>query len=123
MFKGLENIANLGGLMKQAQEMSGKIKQLTEELKTKRVVGSSGAGLVEVEASGTGEVLAVRIDPGLIEKQDRELVEDLLPGAINDAQAKAKELYASKMQELTGGMNIPGLGDMFSQLGGGPGQS
>lgn len=123
MFKGLENIANLGGLMKQAQEMSGKMKQLTEELKAKRVVGSSGAGLVEVEASGTGEVLAVRLDPGLVEKQDRELLEDLLPGAINDAQQKAKELYASQMQELTGGMNIPGLGDMLGQLGDGPGQS
>lgn len=118
MFKGLENIANLGGLMKQAQEMSGKMQQLTEELKAKRVMGSSGAGLVEVEASGTGEVLAVRIDQGLIEKQDRELLEDLLPGAINDAQKKAKELYASQMQELTGGMNIPGLGDMLSQIGG-----
>ncbi|TWU17608.1 YbaB/EbfC family nucleoid-associated protein [Bythopirellula polymerisocia] len=118
MFKGLENLANLPGLMKQAQEMSGKMQQLTEELKTKRVVGSAGAGLVEVEASGTGEVLAVRLDPGLVEKQDRELLEDLLPGAINDAQRKAKELYASQMQELTGGMNLPGLSDMLGQIGG-----
>lgn len=118
MFKGIENLANLGGLMKQAQEMSGKMQQMTEELKTKRVVGSAGAGLVEVEANGVGEILNVRIDPALFERQDRELLEDLLPGAINDAQRKAKELAASRMQELTGGMNLPGLGDLLGQLGG-----
>ena len=104
--------------MKQAQEMGTKMQQMTEELKTKRVIGSAGAGLVEVEANGTGEVLAVRIDPSLFEKQDRELIEDLLPAAINAAQSKSKELYAQQMQSLTGGMNLPGLGEALSQLGG-----
>lgn len=103
--------------MKQAQEMGGKMQQLTEELKAKRVTGSAGAGLVEVEANGVGEVLAVRIDPSLIEKQDRELIEDLLPAAINSVQQKTKELYAEQMKELTGGLNLAGLGDMLGQLG------
>lgn len=117
MFKGLGNLANLGSLMKQAQEMGGKMQQLTEELKAKRVTGSAGAGLVEVDANGAGEVLAVRIDPSLVEKQDRELIEDLLPAAINAALEKTKDLYAEQMNELTGGLNIAGLSEMFGSLG------
>ena len=120
MFKSLGDLANIGSLMKQAQEMGGKMKQLTEELKSKRVTGSAGAGLVEVEANGIGEVLAVRIDPSLFAKQDRELVEDLLPAAINAAQQKSKELYAEQMQSIAGGLNLSGLGDALGQLGGPP---
>lgn len=115
MFKGLGNI---GEIMKQAQQMGGKMKELSAELKSKRVVGSAGAGMVEVEANGLGEVLAVRIDPSLIEKQDRELIEDLLPAAINAASAKAKELHAEQMQTLTGGLNIPGMTEALEQFGG-----
>jgi len=117
MFKGLGNIGNL---MKQAQEMGGKMQELTESLKTKRVVGSAGAGMIEVEANGLGEALAVRIDPALIEKQDRELLEDLLPAAFNAAQQKAKALHAEQMQSLTGGLNLPGMENLLDGLGGGP---
>jgi DNA-binding YbaB/EbfC family protein len=122
MFKGLGNLANLGGLMKQAQEMGAKMKELTETLKTKRVTGSAGAGLVEVDANGVGEILAVRIDPELFAKQDREFVEDLLPAAINNAQEKAKALYAEQMNSLTGGLNLPGLGEALGQFGSLPSQ-
>lgn len=114
MFKGLGNIANL---MKQAQEMGGKMQQLQEQLKTERVVGSAGAGLVEVEANGLGEVLSVRIDPSLIEKQDRELIEDLLPAACNAAREKATEKHAEQMQSITGGLNLPGLSEALGNLG------
>ena len=117
MFKGLGNLANLPGLIKQAQEMGSKMQQLNAELKAKRVTGSAGGGLVEVDANGLGEALAVRIDPSLIAKQDRELLEDLLPAAINAAQQKAKELHAEQMQSLAGGMNIPGLSDALGGLG------
>lgn len=117
MFKGIGNIANI---MKQAQEMGGKMQEVTEQLKTKRVTGNAGAGMVEVEANGLGEVLAVRIEPSLIEKQDRELIEDLLPAAINDAQQKAKALHAEQMQSLTGGLNLPGMDDLLGSLGGSP---
>ena len=114
MFKGLGNLANV---MKQAQEMGGKIEELSEQLKNQRVVGSAGSGLVEVEANGLGEVLAVRIDPMLMEKQDRELMEDLLPAAFNSAKEKAAQLHAQQMQELTGGLNLPGISEALSKLG------
>ncbi len=120
MFKGLGNLANMGSLMKQAQEMSGKMQQLTEEMKLERVTGTAGAGLVEVEVNGLGVVLSVRIDPSLVEKQDRELLEDLLPAAINSAHEKAKERHAEKMQQLTGGFDLSGvdLSGINDMLGG-----
>lgn len=117
MIKGLSQLANLPAMLKQAQEMGGKLQQLHAELKTKKVTGSSGGGLVEVDANGLGEALAVRIDQSLIEKQDRELLEDLLPAAINAAQQKAKELHAEAMQSIAGGMNLPGLGDALKGMG------
>jgi DNA-binding YbaB/EbfC family protein len=107
-------------LLKQAQERGGKLQQLNAELKGKRVTGAAGGGLVEVDANGLGEALAVRIDPSLIEKQDRELLEDLLPAAFNAAQQKAKELHAESMQALTGGMNFPGLSEAMKGLGEAP---
>jgi DNA-binding YbaB/EbfC family protein len=120
VFKGLGNIGNF---MKQAQEMGGKMQALTEALKAERVVGSAGAGMVEVEANGLGEAIAVRIDPALIEKQDRELLEDLLPAAFNAAQAKAKSMHAEQMQTLTGGLNLPGMEDLLGGMGADPSAS
>ncbi|RIK87968.1 MAG: YbaB/EbfC family nucleoid-associated protein [Planctomycetota bacterium] len=117
VLKGLSNLANLPGIFKQAQEMGAKLQQLNAELKTKKVTGAAGGGLVEVDANGVGDVLAVRIDASLIEKQDRELLEDLLPAAINAAHAKAKELHAQSMQSLAGGLDLPGLSDALGGLG------
>jgi nucleoid-associated protein EbfC len=119
VFKSLGNLANIGSLMKQAQEMGGRMQAIQDELKTKRATGNSGGGLVEVEVNGLGEALAVRIDPSLFEKGEREMIEDLLPAAFNAAQAKAKQMHAEAMQSLAGGLQIPGLSDAIQQLGGG----
>src|SRR5687768_17721658 len=91
---------------------------LQQELRSKRATGAAGGGLVEVDVNGLAEVLAVRIDPSLVEKGEREMIEDLLPAAFNAAQRKAKELHAEAMKSLTGGMAIPGLEDALSQLSG-----
>jgi nucleoid-associated protein EbfC len=114
VFKGLGNIANI---MKQAQEMSGKMQAMQDELRNKRTTGAAGGGMVEVDMNGLAEVLAVRIDPGLFAKGDREMIEDLLPAAYNAAQQKAKLLHTEALQQITGGLNLPGLNDSFSQLG------
>jgi DNA-binding YbaB/EbfC family protein len=116
VFKGLGNIANIGTILKQAQEFGGKMQAIQAELKGKRATGSAGGGLVEVEVNGLGEALAVRIDPTLIEKCDREMIEDLLPAAFNAAQQKARQMHAEAMQALTGGVPLPGLDDALSQL-------
>jgi hypothetical protein len=109
LFKGLGNLANLGGILKQAQEMGGRMKQLNEELRKQTAKGSAGGGLIEVEVNGLAEVLAVRIDPSLVERGDREMIEDLLPGAFNAASQKAKELHAEAVRSMTAGLNLPGL--------------
>ena len=111
-----EKLGNLSSLLKQAQEMSGKLQALNEELKKQKVVGRSGADLVQVEANGLGQILKVTIDPGLIERRDREMLEDLIPAAVNQALAKAKEMHAEGLRGLTGGMNLPGMDELMSKL-------
>jgi nucleoid-associated protein EbfC len=120
MFK---EIANLASLMKHAQKMSDRMKELQKQLKTKRATGSAGAGMVEVEVNGLGEVLHVKIDPTLVEQGEREMIEDLLPAAVNQALAKAKQLHVETMQSLTGDLNFPGLNQAISEFmaGGGDG--
>ena len=116
MLKGLGNIATL---MKQAQEMGGKMQEMQEQLKQQRVIGTAGAGLVEVEMNGHGEVLRLKIDPTLVAKADGEMIEDLVPAAVNQASAKAKALHAEGMKAMTGGMDLPGLDDALEPLTGG----
>ncbi|MFK7768943.1 MAG: YbaB/EbfC family nucleoid-associated protein [Mariniblastus sp.] len=117
MFKGLGNIASL---MKQVQTMGPKMQEAMEELKTKSVTGSAGGGMVTVNANGMGEVSSVVVDPVLAEKNDLEMVLDLLPAAINDANVKTKQLYAEAMQPVTGDLPIPGdMGNMLKQIMGG----
>lgn len=115
MFKQLGGIASL---LKNAQQMGAKMQEAQAALAQERVVGSAGAGMVQVDANGLGEVLAVRIDPETFSQGDREFVEDLIPAAVNDAAAKAKQLHVEKMQEMAGGMQMPGLDDAMRQISG-----
>ena len=114
MFKG---IGDLAGMLKQAQSMGSRMKEMNEQLTTIRAVGNAGGGLVEVEVNGLGEMLRISIDPTLLEKKDRELIEDLAPAAANAALQKAKQEQARTMQDLAGGMDIPGLNDAINALG------
>ena len=67
--------------------------------------------MVEIEVNGLGEVLRARVDPTLFASGDREMLEELLPAAINQAQAKAKQLHREAMQSMTEGLNLPGLNE------------
>ena len=118
MFKGLGQLANLGSLLKQAQNIGSQMQGLSEQLKHQRATGAAGGGLVEVEVNGLGEVIACRIDPDLIAKGDGEMIEDLLPAAFNQAHAKSKQLHAEAMKSLTEGMELPGLEDVMAQING-----
>ena len=117
MFKGLGNIASM---IKQAQTMGPKMQAKMEELAQKRVTGSAGGGMVTVVASGNNQILSVNIDPLLAEKQDLEMVTDLLPAAINDALEKAKQLHMEAMQSVTEDFEMPGnMEGMLGKLFGG----
>lgn len=114
MFKGLGNIASL---LNQARNIGGQMESVNAELKAKRVVGSAGGDMVRAHANGLGQILNIEVDQVLRDKNDLEMVTDLLPAAINDAIAKAKALHVEAMQQLTGGMELPaGLDDTLKQV-------
>ncbi len=115
MFKGL---SNLGSLLKQAQQFGGQMEKLTEEMKNRRAIGTAGGGMVEVELNGLLEVLRCRVDPQLFAQGDRELVEDLVVAAVNQAVTKAKQLHATAVKELTGGLQLPGLQEALEKIAG-----
>lgn len=106
VFKGLSNI---GSLLQQAREIGNKMQGLTEELRNRRVTGAAGGGMVEIEVNGLMEVLRCRIDQQLVAQGDRELLEDLVASAVNQAIGKGKQLHADAMKSMTGGMDIPVL--------------
>jgi nucleoid-associated protein EbfC len=96
----------MGNLMKQAQQMQAKMQKAQEELANMEVVGESGAGLVKVTMTGSHSVRRVEIDPSLME-DDKDMVEDLVAAAINDAVRRVEQQNKEKMGALTGGMQLP----------------
>jgi DNA-binding YbaB/EbfC family protein len=102
--------------MKQAQQIGSRIGVLNDQLRGKRAHGSSGGGMVQVEVNGLGEVLRLTIDPKLIENNERDMIEDLVPAAVNQAIQRSKELYAEAVKSLTEGIQIPGLDDALAKF-------
>lgn len=95
----------LGNLMKQAQEMQANLQKVQEELASMEVTGEAGGGMVKVTMTGRHDVRAVRIGDELM--QDREMLEDLLAAAVNDAVRRIESESQSRMSGLTAGMNLP----------------
>ena len=96
----------MGNLMKQAQQMQAKMAKAQEELAQMEVVGESGAGMVKVTMTGSHSVRRVEVDESLME-DDKEMVEDLVAAAFNDAVRRVEEQNKEKMGSLTGGMQMP----------------
>ena len=103
---------NLGALMKQAQQMQENLKKAQEELAKIEVEGQSGAGLVKIVITCKFNVKKVAIDPSLV-GEDKDMLEDLVMAAMNDAVAKADAATQAKMAGLTAGLNLPGMGLPF----------
>ena len=96
----------LGNLMKQAQEMQSKMQKAQEELANMEVSGESGAGLVRVVMTGRHDVRRVDIDPTLM-TEDKEMLEDLIAAAVNDAVRKIEKSNQDNMANMTSGLNLP----------------
>ena len=96
----------LAGLMKQAQAMQENLKRAQEELANVEVEGQSGAGLVKVTMTCKHDVKRVTIDPSLL-ADDKDMLEDLVAAAFNDAVRRAEEVSAERMGKLTAGLNLP----------------
>ena len=99
----------LGNILKQAQEMNSKISRLQEEMAGKTVEASSGGGMVNIVMNGKQEVLSIRIDPEVVDREDMEMLQDLMMAAVNEAIRKSQEMMNEEMKRITGGLSIPGL--------------
>ena len=107
MLKGMGQLGDMAKLMKQAQEMQTRMADAQARLDAIEVTGEAGAGLVKVTATAKGAVKAVAIDPSLFAAEEREVVEDLITAAIQDAQARAGAAAQAEMGKLTEGLELP----------------
>ena len=98
---------NLGKMMKQAQELQGKMAEMQERLAESEVEGSAGAGMVTAVMSGKHELRRLKIDSSLVDPNDVEVLEDLVVAAVNDARTRVEEHVKEEMGKLTGGLNLP----------------
>jgi len=98
---------NLEELMKMAQDAQAKLMQAQEDLDKVEVEGVSGGGLVRIRASAKGRIAAVAIDDSLMAVSEKQMLEDLIAAALNDARAKADAAAQESMQAVTGGMQLP----------------
>ena len=101
---------DLGSLLKQAQALQNQLTTAQQDAASRIAEGSAGGGMVTAKVNGRLEVLEVRLDPTLLEKPDREMLQDLVVAAVNDAVRRAQRMLADEMGKLTGqlGMKLPG---------------
>lgn len=98
---------NLAKMMKQAQELQGKMAAMQEELALSEIEGSSGGGMVKALMSGKHELKRLTIDPSLVTPDDTEVLEDLIVAAVNDARVRVEAHVKEEMANVTGGLNLP----------------
>lgn len=99
----------MGDFMRQAQKLQDQIQKMQEEMAEKTVEASSGGGMVTVVTNGKQDVVSIKIDPEVVNKDDVEMLEDLIVAAVNEAKKRSQELMAGELGKLTGGMGVPGL--------------
>ena len=99
-----------GNMMKEAQKLQAQMEKMQEEVGKKMVEATAGGGMVTVQANGKQELIAIKIDPEVINKDDAQMLEDLVLAACNEALRKSRELMQQELGKLTGGLKIPGLG-------------
>ena len=99
-----------GNMMKEAQRLQQQMAALQEEVGKRKVEATAGGGMVTVEANGKQEILSIKIDPEVINRDDAQMLEDLVLAACNEALRKSRELVQQELGKLTGGLKLPGLG-------------
>jgi nucleoid-associated protein EbfC len=100
--------ADIGNLMKQAQQLQERLSQVQESVARRTVEASAGGGMVKVTVNGKHEVLALAIDPAVL-KEDLDLIQDLILAAVNEGIRNAQKMVADEMTKVAGGLKIPGL--------------
>ena len=100
-------MVNIGNMMKQAQQMQKKMAEAQEKLSSIEVEGVSGGGMVKVTASAKGDIKRITIDDSLMKPEEKEMTEDLIVAAINDAKQKGEAVSQEEMKSITGGISLP----------------
>ena len=100
-------MVNISNMMKQAQQMQKKMAEVKEKLSSIEVEGVSGGGMVKVIASAKGDIKRVIIDDSLMKTEEKEMTEDLIVAAINDAKQKGEAVSQEEMKAITGGISLP----------------
>lgn len=109
MAKGMGMGGMFRQMQKQAQDMQKRMGALQEELKERVYEGSAGGGMVTAMVNGRRELLAVKIDPEVVDPEDVAMMEDLVTAAVNAGLKKADEAYQEEMGKITGGLGLPGM--------------
>ena len=100
-------MVNFGNMMKQAQQLQKKMAEAQEKVETLEAEGISGGGIVKITINGKNNVTSVNIDETAIDKNEKEILEDLIVAAFNDARDKIQRKIADEMSSLTGGIKLP----------------
>lgn len=103
------DMGKMGQLLREAQAMRERLEALQAEVGARVVEASAGGGMVTARVNGKLELLGVSIDPQVLEGGDREMVQDLIVAAVNEALRRAQEMMASEVAKLTGGLPLPGI--------------
>lgn len=98
---------NMANMMKQAQQMQENLQRLQQEMEEMEVMGTAGGGMVSATVTGKGKLRRIEVDPSLITADDKEVMEDLVVAAVNDAQGKAEARMQEETQKLMGGLQLP----------------
>ncbi len=98
---------NLGAMMRQAQDIKARMEEAQAKIGTIEASGTAGGGLVEVTLSGKGDMKRLKIDPSLLGGSDKDMLEDLVVAAHNDARAKVSDLVQQEISKATGGLQLP----------------
>jgi DNA-binding YbaB/EbfC family protein len=106
------NMGDLGGLLKQAQDMQRRMTKLQEDLKERVVEFAAGGGMVAAQANGAQEIVSVKISKEVVDAADIGMLEDLIVAAVNGALKKANDLQQKEMAKIAGGLSLPGLGGL-----------
>jgi len=104
---------DINQVMQQAQQFQKRMADVQEEMAGRQMTSTVGGGMVSVTVNGKNELLAIKIEPEVINQGDPNLLQDLIVAGVNDAMRKAREAMQGEMRKLTGGLNIPGLSGMF----------
>jgi len=99
----------MGDMLRQAQIMQRKMREMQDDLAKRTVEATSGGGMVAVVASGGQDIVSISIDKAVVDPADVEMLQDLVLAAVNDALKKAREMQEAEMGQLTGGLKLPGL--------------